>query len=199
MLVPGPCKIDIDEMRLRLTEMAKRAAKSELNGSGIWTVSALISEWSATRPDLDTWPYRIYASASMLTRELTEALAPTFAEVGIKGGDYEVLSRIRRMGPPFEAAPTKLSHDIGLTTGAMTRRLDRVEAAGYLVRLPHGSDRRAIVARLTPAGVDVVDRTVELILERLAVILAPVRSRVAEFEDIVREIIDNISETSTDS
>ena len=74
----------------------------------------------------------------------------------------------------------------------MTRRLDRVESAGYLVRLPHGSDRRAIVVRLTPEGVAVVDRTVELILKRLSTILEPVRSRAGDFEGIVRDILDKL-------
>jgi DNA-binding MarR family transcriptional regulator len=152
-------------------------------------VTNLIQEWAAVRPDLDTSAYRVFASAAELTRQLTVALAPAFDAHGIKGGDYEVLSHLRRAGPPYEASPTELSQLLYVTTGAMTRRIDCLEAARYLQRLPHGSDRRSTVVRLTPAGIDVVDATVEQILARLGPILEPVRDRTSEFEDLVRLIL----------
>lgn len=128
---------------------------------------------------------------------MTEALAPTFDGLGIKGGDYELLSHIRRMGPPLEASPTELSQALHLTTGAMTRRLDRVELAGLLRRLPHDTDRRAIVVQLTPEGVEIVDRAVERILERITAILEPVRDRTTEFESIVRTVLDHLDAERT--
>jgi DNA-binding MarR family transcriptional regulator len=78
----------------------------------------------------------------------------------------------------------------------MTRRLDRLEAAGNVRRLRHGSDRRAIVVRLTPAGLAVVDRAVETILPVISSILAPVRERTEEFEQIVAQILDNLAATT---
>jgi DNA-binding MarR family transcriptional regulator len=152
-------------------------------------VTNLIQEWAAVRPDLDTWAYRVFASAAELTRQLTLALAPAFEAHGIKGGDYEVLGHLRRAGEPYEASPTELSQLLHVTTGAMTRRIDRLEAARYLQRLPHGSDRRSTVVRLTPAGVEVVDATVDQILARLDPILEPVRDRTSEFEEIVRLVL----------
>jgi DNA-binding MarR family transcriptional regulator len=152
-------------------------------------VTSLIDEWATVRPDLDTWAYRVFASAAELTRQLTIALAPAFEAQGIKGGDYEVLSHLRRAGSPYEASPTELSQLLYVTTGAMTRRVDRLEAARYLQRVPHGSDRRSTVVRLTPAGIKVVDATVEQILARLAPILEPVRDRTSEFEELVRLVL----------
>jgi DNA-binding MarR family transcriptional regulator len=173
------------------------AAEPEIEPSSCAMVTELVTEWAAVRPDLDTWPYRIFASLANLDRAMTGALAPTFDGLGIKGGDYELLSHIRRMGPPFAASPTELSQALYLTTGAMTRRLDRVESAGFLRRLPHDTDRRAIVVQLTPEGVEIVDRAVERILERITAILEPVRDRTAEFESIVRTVLDHLDAERT--
>lgn len=47
--------------------------------------------------------------------------------------------------------PTKLARLTGLTTGACTTMLDRLEAKGYLRRLPNPRDRRGVLVELTDA------------------------------------------------
>jgi DNA-binding MarR family transcriptional regulator len=144
------------------------------------------------RPDLDTWPYRIYASAAELTRQLSDALQPTFEQAGIKGGDYEILSHLRRSGSPYESSPTELSQAVHLTTATTTRRLDRLEVQGLVRRLPHGSDRRAVIVQLTDSGLALADMLLEQILARITHILEPVREQTAIFEAIVRNVLDGV-------
>jgi DNA-binding MarR family transcriptional regulator len=48
--------------------------------------------------------------------------------------------------------PKRLSAAIGLTTGATTAALDRLEAADYLRRAPNPADRRSIIVRATARG-----------------------------------------------
>lgn len=172
--------------------MPSRRSAQAIRPSSSATVTKLIQDWAAVRPDLDTWPYRFFASATELERQLNLALEPTFAELGIKGGDYEVLGHLRRAGAPYEHSPTELSQLLYLTTGAMTRRLDRLERSGHVRRLPHGSDRRSVVVQLTASGLTIVDKSVEMILPVLASILAPVRQETENFERIVGQIVANI-------
>ena len=47
-----------------------------------------------------------------------------------------------------------------LSSGAMTNRLDRMEAAGLIRRLPDPNDRRGTLVEPTEAGHDDWDRTV---------------------------------------
>lgn len=159
------------------------------------TVTQLIRGWAAERPDLDTWAYRYFASAVELERQLSLVLEPTFDDLGIRGGDYEVLGHLRRSGEPYELTPTELAQLMFLTTGALTRRLDRMEGDGLLRRTPHGSDRRSIVVRLTPAGVAMTDRVVERIVPLLSDLLLPVRDRLADFEATTGAIFRRIAET----
>ncbi len=43
----------------------------------------------------------------------------------------------------------ELARECGLTTGAMTTLLDRLERLGYLRRVPHPTDRRRVVVEMT--------------------------------------------------
>ena len=42
----------------------------------------------------------------------------------------------------------------------MTNRLDKLEAAGFIAREPDPDDRRALIVRLTPAGIGKIDEAV---------------------------------------
>ena len=173
--------------------MKAQGREISVRPSSCAAVTRLISDWAAVRPELNTWAYRIFASATELERQLNLALTPTFEELGIKGGDYEVLGYLRRAGPPYQLSPTELSQLLHLTTGAMTRRLDRLESAGYVTRLRHGSDRRAVVVQLTSVGVGIVDTAVNQIIPVISSILAPVQERTEEFEHIVGQILNNLT------
>ena len=47
-----------------------------------------------------------------------------------------------------------------VATGTMTGRLDRLEKTGLIRRIPHATDRRALVIELTPHGREMVDQAI---------------------------------------
>ena len=49
-------------------------------------------------------------------------------------------------------SPGALARDLDLSSGATTSRLDRLEEAGYISRLPDPEDRRGVLIELTDAG-----------------------------------------------
>jgi DNA-binding MarR family transcriptional regulator len=49
-------------------------------------------------------------------------------------------------------SPTALASDLGLTTGAVTALLDRLENTGHTTRTPNRTDRRGLQIRLTETG-----------------------------------------------
>jgi DNA-binding MarR family transcriptional regulator len=55
------------------------------------------------------------------------------------------------LGLRSEVAPTQLASLVGLTTGAMTTMLDRLEARGFITRRPNPRDRRGILIIATEA------------------------------------------------
>ncbi len=78
--------------------------------------------------------------------------------LGLNGTDMRVLDFLGRTGDPlsFESAPTTagdLARASGLTTGAVTAVIDRLEKAGWVRRRPDPSDRRRVVVELTEKAV----------------------------------------------
>jgi DNA-binding MarR family transcriptional regulator len=68
---------------------------------------------------------------------------------------------LRRSGAPFELNPTALGRATMLSSGGMTKRLDRMVEAGLLERSPDPADRRGTRVRLKERGKAAIDRAVE--------------------------------------
>jgi DNA-binding MarR family transcriptional regulator len=85
---------------------------------------------------------------NMLVSQVLESIVEPF---GIGVGDYLVLSTVRR-SPGARSAPTQLCRVLRRTSGGMTLTLDRLEAHGWVQRLPDPADRRRIIVALSPEG-----------------------------------------------
>ncbi len=122
----------------------------------------IISEqWARERPDLDPSGIEVVGRILMLSNHLKRSDARKLAKYGLNIWAYEVLSTLRRQGAPFRLSPTELSKAAMLSSGAMTNRLDRLEASRLIKRIPDPNDRRGLLIELTPKGQEVVDRAVE--------------------------------------
>jgi DNA-binding MarR family transcriptional regulator len=87
-------------------------------------------------------------------------LAAYAAEHGLQLGEADVLLTLRRSGEPYRLSPTALAESLLISTGAMTNRLDKLEARGLVSREANPDDRRALEIRLTPKGRKLVDDVV---------------------------------------
>jgi DNA-binding MarR family transcriptional regulator len=70
---------------------------------------------------------------------------------GISHSMFEVLLRIAR-SEDSQISMGALAQQVALTTGGITRLVDRMISAGLVERVPCPSDRRVLFAALTPAG-----------------------------------------------
>ena len=115
-------------------------------------VDAILEQWHRERPDLDPSPIGVIGRISRLSREIERRLEPVYAASGLEPGWYDVLATLRRAGPPYRLRPTDFAATLMLTTSGTTKRLDRLEAAGYVTREPDPGDRRGVLIALTPQG-----------------------------------------------
>jgi DNA-binding MarR family transcriptional regulator len=120
-------------------------------------VDAILEQWHRERPDLDASPIGVIGRISRLSREIERRLEPGYAASGLEPGWYDVLATLRRAGPPYRLRPTDFAATLMLTTSGTTKRLDRLEAAGYVTREPDPGDRRGVLIALTPQGRRLVD------------------------------------------
>ena len=99
-------------------------------------------------------------------------------------GDLDVLTALRRIGPPYELPPSRLARAVRMTSGGMTNRLDRLETADMVSRRPDPSDRRGVLVGLTEKGAATVVAALDAMLSEQTRLLDPLddrqRSKLAE-------------------
>lgn len=99
----------------------------------------------------------VIARLHRLAAHLTAELLPVYAQFGLGEGEFDVLATLRRSGAPYELAPGELARYTMVTTGAVSKRLDRLEAAGLISRRPSEADGRGRYVALTTAGHKLID------------------------------------------
>ncbi|WP_298210249.1 MarR family transcriptional regulator [Acidovorax sp.] len=139
-------------------------------------VDAILAQWQRERPDLDTSPMgtigRVKRCAALLQRRLDE----TFAEFGLSAWEFDMLATLRRSGAPYCLAPTTLFSTLMVTSGTMTHRMGKLEASGWIARLPNSADARSSLVQLTAEGLALIDRAVEAHVVNEHRILAPLKA-----------------------
>jgi DNA-binding MarR family transcriptional regulator len=121
-------------------------------------VDLVLEQWHAERPDMDVSPMAIIGRLSIASRLIDAELAQTFATHGLDAASFDVLATLLRAGSPYELTPTQLMRSAMITSGAITQRLDRLEARGLIARTPNTRDGRGVLATLTTAGRATIDR-----------------------------------------
>jgi len=135
-------------------------------------VDDLVAAWREQRPDLDVAPLQVLSRVSRLARHLDIARRGAFAAHGLESWEFDVLSALRRAGPPFQLTPGALLRATLVTSGTMTNRIDRLAAAGLVSREPDPRDRRGVLVTLSERGQAVVDAAFIDLLERERALLA---------------------------
>jgi DNA-binding MarR family transcriptional regulator len=121
-------------------------------------VDLVLNQWAAQRPDLDVSPMAVIGRLSRAHRLIDAELGRTFAKHGLDRASFDVLATLRRSDPPHRLTPTGLMRASMVTSGAITQRLDRLEARGLVARIPSESDGRGVHVQLTAEGRALIDR-----------------------------------------
>lgn len=95
-----------------------------------------------------------------LSKRFISGMEETLTGFDLNYGEWRVLTSLRWVGPPYRRTPGQLAKSAELSSGAMTNRLDRLEEAGFVRRLPDPDDRRSVIVELTEKGNDVWLRAV---------------------------------------
>jgi DNA-binding MarR family transcriptional regulator len=124
-------------------------------------VDEIVAQWQRERPDLDTAALAILGRLFRAAHLADGALARGLAGFHQPPGWLDLLAALRRAGAPFELTPTQLMRTTLLSSGGMTKRLDRLAEAGLVERLPDPDDRRGTRVRLTQKGKAAIDAAIE--------------------------------------
>ncbi|WP_405010728.1 MarR family winged helix-turn-helix transcriptional regulator [Kitasatospora sp. NBC_01539] len=121
-------------------------------------VDLVLAQWARQRPDLDVSPMAVIGRLRRLARLLDTGLRRTFAEHGLDAASFDMLATLRRSDPPHRLTPARLMQTSMVTSGAVSQRLDRLEAGGLVARTRSTEDARVVHVALTARGRELIDR-----------------------------------------
>jgi DNA-binding MarR family transcriptional regulator len=130
----------------------KRVERDKLDDS--------LDVWEREIPDLDRLTEGIIERIQILAWNFNQSMDETLLEFDLDRRAFSLLGKLRKYGSPYRASAGRLATDLRLSSGAMTNRLDRMEAAGLIRRLPDPDDRRGTLIEPTKAGHAAWERTV---------------------------------------
>lgn len=123
-------------------------------------IDGVIAEWGRELPELDTRGLTVGGRILVLNKHIEKRVDHLLEPFGVQIWGFDVLASLRRSGPPYTQTPKQLIHTCFLTSGAVTNRVNRLEASGLVVRSADTGDRRSIKVTLTPAGYELIEKAI---------------------------------------
>jgi DNA-binding MarR family transcriptional regulator len=152
------------------------------------SVDKVIDDWRELRPDLDASPVGVVARLRRVRSRFDHELEALFAEHDLTVADFEVLATLRRLGGA--TSQRQLMDALGLTSGTVSVRIDRLVAAGLVTRDPDPQDGRGALVTLTPKGHTRFDQTAPAHLANEDRLLGALDSdERAQLADLLRKLL----------
>ncbi|MGY4772498.1 MarR family winged helix-turn-helix transcriptional regulator [Kribbella sp. CWNU-51] len=120
-------------------------------------VDLVLEQWRERRPDLDASPMGVIGRLSRLSQLFDGELRRNFARHDLDRASFDVLATLRRSNSEHSLTPAGLMRSSMVTSGAISQRLDRLEARGLVTRAPSETDGRGVRVSLTAEGLRLID------------------------------------------
>ncbi|MEU2616864.1 MarR family transcriptional regulator [Streptomyces sp. NPDC007157] len=130
--------------------MALRADRHSRTETSELSESA--AAWAGELPGLDLTPFLVSAGILRLAQQVEQAFTALARSSGIGPGDLRVLLALRRSPPQYAMSPTALFKRLMITSGAVSKQVDRLAELGLVERVPDPEVLRGVLISLRPAG-----------------------------------------------
>ncbi|MFG3019984.1 MarR family winged helix-turn-helix transcriptional regulator [Streptomyces sp. NPDC048254] len=114
--------------------------------------SEIAAAWAGELPGLDLAPFLVSAGILRLAQQVEHAFTALARSSGIGPGDLRVLLALRRSAPTYAMSPTALFKRLMITSGAVSKQVDRLAELGLVERVPDPEVLRGVLISLRPAG-----------------------------------------------
>ncbi|MGH3380190.1 MAG: MarR family winged helix-turn-helix transcriptional regulator [Actinoallomurus sp.] len=150
--------------------------------------------WLRERPGTPVDSIGVITRIWRIGKLLDDDRRRTMAGLGIDAPTRDLLSTLRRAGPPYRLTPSEIARSALVSIGAISQRLARAEAQGLVRRRRDRPDGRSVTVELTPEGHAVIERTVDDLLRHEETLLTGLstaqRDRLA---DLLRVLLADLT------
>lgn len=127
-------------------------------------VDRIEQAWLRERPGTPVGSIGVLTRIRRIAKLLEDDRRRTLARLGVDTSTLDLLSTLRRAGPPYRLTPTEIARATLVTPGAVSQRIAQARDRGLVRRHRPGPDGRTVAIELTQAGHALVERTVDELL-----------------------------------
>ena len=132
--------------------------------------------WKKERPDIDLSNFVVGVQIVQMGRIIDTAYHDLCrTNFKVSGSEMRMLFALRRAGKPYCRRPTDLFKSLLLTSGAVTKQVNRLIKQKLVERLPDPTYAGGFLIHLTPRGLKVADEAADVLTER-SVLTSAMRS-----------------------
>jgi DNA-binding MarR family transcriptional regulator len=143
-------------------------------------VDRIVREWAEEYPSLDTEAMAVIGRILRVARYLERDVELELGRFGLSISEFNALSALRRRGEPHALSPTELGRGLMLSSGGVTKLIERLEARGLVVRTPDTTDGRGVVVALTPPGLELQEAAIDAHVVNETELLGPLNAETRE-------------------
>ncbi|ASU84851.1 MarR family transcriptional regulator [Nocardiopsis gilva YIM 90087] len=162
-------------------------------------VDRIQQAWLRERPRTPVDSIGVITRIWQVGKLLDDDRRRTMARLGMDAATRDLLSTLRRSGPPYRLTPGQIARAALVSPGAVSLRVARAEEQGLVRRFKEGPDGRSTTVELTPEGHALIERTVDDLLRHEETLLdgltADQREHLAE---LLRILLADLTERGTD-
>jgi DNA-binding MarR family transcriptional regulator len=130
---------------------AARATDAAAEGESA-DLASIAAQWERELPALDLRSFLVSSSILRLAARIEREFTAKSRDRGLGPGDMRVLLTLRRSGPSYALSPTALFRSLMVTSGAVSKQVDRLAELGLVERTADPDQLRGVLIRLRPAG-----------------------------------------------
>lgn len=133
----------------------------------------LPEEWAEALGDVDGDTMLLLTWLEVLSRRVRTVHLQEVRNEGLTYSEAKVLYQLLLVGRPYRQSPTRLNDYLSLTSGGVTKTVDRLEDQGLVKRVPDTADGRSIQVALTEQGEEAARRVARTFANRYEELVGP--------------------------
>lgn len=141
------------------------------------SAAEIAAAWRRERPGTPTESIEIVTPIWRLAKLFADDRNRVLREARIDAATLDLLSVIRRSGPPYTLSTREIAQATLVTAGAISQRVARAERGGFVQRAPGTTGRRTVLVSLTAEGHALIERSVDAVLGREATLVSCLSTR----------------------
>jgi DNA-binding MarR family transcriptional regulator len=137
-----------------------------------YPAAEIAAAWRRERPGVPVSSIEIVTPIWRLAKLLADDRRRVLQACGVDPATLDLLSVLRRSGPPYRLTTREIARRALVTAGAVSQRVSRAEREGLVERTPAADGSRSVIVTLTAAGHARVEAAVDQVLGREAQLVA---------------------------